>query len=656
MKPHLSLVILAAMLATAPAKEGYYAYVETEAGAPAFIRDTVTCEEYTGTYKSKEDRNTETCCSFAGQADFYNYALLRQGLFSKDDSSLKLEETALRAYNGSIILDNLTIINSDMTTKSDGETDVFWGLPQIALSNVKFLKDNPLSDPSSFTSNYSTFTAWDATDCTIQITQGGATFTSGTVNGAVVIDAVAEGAAAIHLTANPGKGNLGDGTLTINAKDKITIGETPGIGEDILVIQGNLALNYTGEGSGEGWDVDVLSQVNGSLKVNAAAGRVNAGILNGSGEIAAQQVYLTSFTGSTLAVQGSDSVALKGNATATGADLAVSLAGGSISIDGSVTAANGGAFLKSTAGDIEIGGTLGTKNRSTLESARDIIIGGQLNGSLSATAAGSIILHAGANLAESSLQGNVVSTTGADITLEHSTVTGTVDSARTLVLSDAAIGRAENISTLASSGASQIKEQGGELKVDTLILSGGSLTLGTPESHNERVILNRLTVEASTVLNANLLLNKGGCVTFATDAVVTFNGYGTITLMGDVDFILLDGQGVPPAYSRLMMDCVQDVLDADGRSVTSIWKQYSDRDVWYTELYELGDPNGVHYTTNSNAAGATLSQLSLIYDAAMAQNNNATYGRLLIGNIPEPATGTLSLLALCALAARRRRK
>lgn len=243
-----------------------------------------------------------------------------------------------------------------------------------------------------------------------------------------------------------------------------------------------------------------------------------------------------------------------------------------------------------------------------------------------------------------------------DVAMDHSTITGKLANVDELKLVDATIGSAEEVDTLSSQGTSLISNQNGTLKVGSLNLKGGSLTVGPRHiiyENKDVEVVEKLAVHANTILNANLLLDDGACVTFATDAVVTLDGYGTITLMGDVDFILLGGQGVPPAYSRLMMDCVEDVLDADGWSVTSIWKQYSDRDVWYTDLYELGTQDGVHYTTNPGAAGATLSQLSLIYDASMAQNQNSTYGRLLIGYVPEPSSSTLCLLALAALAARR---
>ena len=243
-----------------------------------------------------------------------------------------------------------------------------------------------------------------------------------------------------------------------------------------------------------------------------------------------------------------------------------------------------------------------------------------------------------------------------NVALDHSSVTGKLAKVEELKLVDSTIGSAEEVDTLSSKGSSLISNQGDTLKVGSLNLEGGSLTVGPRHiiyENKDVEVVEKLAVHANTILNANLLLDDGACVTFATDAVVTLDGYGAITLMGDVDFILLGGQGVPPAYSRLMMDCVENVLDASGWSVRSIWKQYSDRDVWYAALYELGTQDGVHYTTNPGAAGATLSQLSLIYDASMAQNQNSTYGRLLIGYVPEPSSSTLCLLALAALAARR---
>lgn len=47
MKLHLSLILLSALLATASAKEGYYAYVETDAATDAFIPDSTSYSDVT---------------------------------------------------------------------------------------------------------------------------------------------------------------------------------------------------------------------------------------------------------------------------------------------------------------------------------------------------------------------------------------------------------------------------------------------------------------------------------------------------------------------------------------------------------------------------------------------------------------------------------
>lgn len=116
------------------------------------------------------------------------------------------------------------------------------------------------------------------------------------------------------------------GTLKLESDQQITLGEDPAIGEQIHVIEGNVDVTYTGEGAGpDAWDVDVKSKVEGSLTVTASKGRVNAGILSGTGNLEAKQIYLTSFSGSSLSMTAGDSVLLQGKTDATGK---VTVAGG----------------------------------------------------------------------------------------------------------------------------------------------------------------------------------------------------------------------------------------------------------------------------------------------------------------------------------------
>lgn len=683
MKPSLSAIALAALLATASAKEGYHAYVETEAKTDAYILDTVPYtplseelyDEYSYYPHTQWDAGPNAYC-FTSQTTTGDFSFQATSIFNGNASYLKLFSTRLTATEGSIILDGVQLSASDLSTKMDGSFSEDWGLPQIALNNVSCVK----GDYSVLESNYCTLNNWKADDYTLKLTAGGGSFTSGTVNGTVTIDAletvkfdnltVNKGASlsvtsldSVYLATMPGRSSLGNGILIINAQNKAIIGETPGVGEEIHVLQGNLTVNYTGKGSEEGWDVDVLSQVNGSLTVNAATGRVNAGILSGSGKITAKLAYLTSFTGSNLEIHATDAVTVNGNVEATAAaasgDYAVVLEGAGISIGGSVSATSGGVSLKSTGTDISIEGAWSTAKPSSLVSARDIIIRGEVSGSMAATAANSIFLYADAALAQSTLDarvyhggklvlkehssvtGDVISSvSGAGVVVENSSISGLVDGAGTLELCNGVIGSAQNISTLKSQGVSSITAQAGPLTLDALVLGGGRLTLGTPESHSAAVVLNKLTVDASTILNANLKANDGATLEFSENSVVTLGC--TVTLMGDVGFIV-SGEG-------LLMDSVEDVLDANGQSITLSWDHSADLPVWHKELYEAADARGnTFYTTNAAAPGATLSMLQLVYDRTMQDN-----GCLRITAIPEPATATLSLLALAALCARRR--
>ncbi len=256
---------------------------------------------------------------------------------------------------------------------------------------------------------------------------------------------------------------------------------------------------------------------------------------------------------------------------------------------------------------------------------------------------------------QSSIKGNVKGDNDACIIqVTDSLVDGVVSCAAELTLDKGIIEGAESIFKLASKGTSQISNQN-EVTVNTLVLGGGTLTVGTEASHDNDLVMQNLTVAAGTILNANMVLKDAARVRFAADAVVTLGC--TLTLMGDADIMLLNEPPLTTDDARTLVEGVDDVLLGNGQDVRQSWKQYADKDVWYTDLYEVRDAQGtMFYTTDSTTLGATLSQLSLVYDNATQDSQGAVIGRLVIMNMPEPATGTLGLLALAALAARRRRR
>lgn len=718
MKPYIHLIVFTSLLASIHARgeDGYYAFVETDAGTPAYIRDTVPYKEYTGQYTHKVEDDQNLSCAIVGQTSFNDYVLITQAFFSKDDSELAMVESGFRAEQGSIIFDNISIKNSDLLTQYDGKGSDTWGLPQIVLRKVNFLPENTSSDPSQFSSNYCTISDWTAEGCTLELMKSGGTFTSGAVTGNVVIDAAGpvkfdgltisgtltvESTGTAYLSSKSGLSQLGQqGTLKFASGQQITLGEDPDIGEQIHVIEGNVDVTYTGEGAGpDAWDVDVKSKVEGSLTVTASNGRVNAGILFGTGNLEAKQIYLTSFFGSSLSMTAGKSVLLQGTTDASetvtvhGGQQAeitfegnlhagdrVTLEGNTITGDDDESLLSADSLVASAVGHISLAGgiQIAGGQRSTISSTEGSVIfqGATDNTSLknadihasTVTMKGMTADHVQISgntdadraavsysdklvLNQSAIKGDVKGTKDSCIIqVMESRIDGVVSSAAELTLDSGIIEGAESVFKLASKGTSQISNQN-EVTVNTLVLGGGTLTVGTEASHDNDLVMQNLTVDAGTILNANMVLKDGATLEFAENAVVTLGC--TVILLGKATFTtgvaVVESPAVPGV---VIMDSVEDVLDANRQSITLSWDKDASLPRWHKELYKVGDKT---YTTDASASGATLTNLSLVYERTYSDNGPYN-GRLFIAALPEPTTGTLGLLALAALAARRRRK
>lgn len=694
MKLHLSLILLSTLLATASAKEGYYAYVETDAATDAFIPDSTSyssVEEglYDG-YSLYPDNHwdaKDNAYRFEGDTKVRYFTFTATCLFNAGGAYVQLfGGSSLTAKEGSIIMDGIQLSAGDLITRTDNVTDPKLGLPQIALNNVLFAH----GDYSVLASNYCTINNWSADNYTINLTESGGTFTSGTVTGNVVIDA----AGPVKLD-----GLTISGTLSVKSKQQITLGEDPDIGEEIHVIAGNVDVTYTGEGAGpDAWDVDVKSWVKGSLTVTASNGRVNAGILSGTGNLVAKQIYLTSFLGSSLSLQAGESVMLRGGIIATDvtvdggqqaeitfqsdlqAGKVISLAGKTIVGENDESTVSAASLVASAVGDISLAGGLqisGGQQSTITSTAGSVIFQGatdktslanadihastvtmkgmtadhvQISGNTDADRA-AVFYSEKLVLNQSAIKGDVKGTKDSCIIqVMESRIDGVVSSAAELTLDSGTIEGAESIFKLASKGTSQIFGQE-TVTVDSLSLGGGTLTVGKLESHDNDLVMQNLTVAAGTILNANMVLKDGATLEFAKNAVVTLGC--TVTLLGNATFTtgvaVVENPAVPGV---VIMDSVEDVLDANRLSITLSWDKDASLPRWHKELYKVGDKT---YTTDASASGATLTNLSLVYERTYSDNGPYN-GRLFIAALPEPTTGTLSLLALAALAARRRRR
>ena len=278
-----------------------------------------------------------------------------------------------------------------------------------------------------------------------------------------VVNAVITGTSDAPVTVESFHGGE-NGTLGIDSQGVITIGKQPeqnSVTSAIPVYEGNVTINYRGEGTGaENWDVAMLGVMQGSVTVNAEKGKVNAGVINGTGDITAKQISMASYTGSNLKLTASDVVTVRGDMNVTGTEekSASITAGEEVVLNG-----------KSDLAHTNITAPLVTV-------AQELILKDQ-----------------------SRVEGNVTSETGGTVTVENSAIIGKVgrmgDTAVTVNLTNANIGGAENFSRLEVQSASRITSdlvvnEGAELSfvlnlenLATPVLTiGGDLKVANPNS------------------------------------------------------------------------------------------------------------------------------------------------------------------------------
>ena len=217
-----------------------------------------------------------------------------------------------------------------------------------------------------------------------------------------------------------------NGTLRIDSQGVITIGKQPeqnSVTSAIPVYEGNVTINYLGEGTGaENWDVAMLGVMQGSVTVNAEKGKVNAGVINGTGDITAKQISMASYTGSNLKLTASDVVTVRGNMNVTGT----------------------------------------AEKPASITAGEEVVLNGESNDLAHTNIKAPLVTVAQKLILkdQSRVEGNVTSETGGTVTVENSAIIGKVgrmgDTAVTVNLTNADIGGAENFSRLEVQSASRI--------------------------------------------------------------------------------------------------------------------------------------------------------------------------------------------------------
>ncbi|MDO5450505.1 MAG: PEP-CTERM sorting domain-containing protein [Akkermansia sp.] len=218
---------------------------------------------------------------------------------------------------------------------------------------------------------------------------------------------------------------------------------------------------------------------------------------------------------------------------------------------------------------------------------------------------------------------------------------GEIGAGVTLVVAEGASQKFGNVTMtspkLVVNGTMTIEQQSGTTyAADSLTLAGGAtFTLGSESDHSGRkltatVLTVNATNAAATTLNADLDLNSttkltmNGVLTLGCDLDL---GKGDVELAGSLLQQLLDSEGSSAITLFNGVDTMKGSTNPSQMSAASV---FSNR--------ELVDSEGITYTVTY--ANEQVSLVKTVSDPA----------------VPEPATGSLSLLALAGLCARRRRK
>ena len=153
-------------------------------------------------------------------------------------------------------------------------------------------------------------------------------------------------------------------------------------------------------------------------------------------------------------------------------------------------------------------------------------------------------------------------------------------------------------------------------------------------------------VQEAAVSISGVLSAKGGTVlsnlAMADNSTLDLVG-GQMTMAGNLSFgsnIYLDAATMASLDALAVGDTYEIILRADGAQITGDFDGK-----WYGEIFSRVSPT---------PAGGSPYELQGDYQLIINEGGNVAFRK--VSDTPEPTTGTLSLLALCALAARRRRK
>ena len=310
-----------------------------------------------------------------------------------------------------------------------------------------------------------------------------------------------------------------------------------------------------------------------------------------------------------------------------------------------VMAADDNGTAGTIAGRLKLGGT--TKVSSTVEGDTPAVVTADINtNGQTLRFEGAQDINVAPGTASDSLYNGRAEITG-NGTIEHaSTGTTTISGSMSNFTGDVDVQAGElNIMNIAQATSLNV--------ADVTINSNGTLgvyTNTTAEEANEGTLTiqttNKLTAGEGAHLNANLVMDGGSTLDVSSTggvqglimgSTVTLNSGSTLQVDGTDANEFLRGYLEDHQYYTLFSDVEKFVFNGVEQNELGI-RDWTDFDL---------DANRIYSNLTSNT-------YAVVYTMDTSAGGNV--GMIALTLVPEPTTGTLSLLALAALAARRRRK
>lgn len=205
-----------------------------------------------------------------------------------------------------------------------------------------------------------------------------------------------------------------------------------------------------------------------------------------------------------------------------------------------------------------------------------------------------------------------------------------------------------------SAGTLNILKQAAEVTIHDLTINS------TPQGGGQLTVKNQNGANQSAVVKGTLLA-KGGPTTAGSGNASVLDGDLTLDSTSILNVSAAGGKGGLNLTGALTINHGAQLSEADWAAVGKLgWFEMYDLAFGVTDMSSFGKVDwsvGVDATTVFANTGLNKEEYYVRFSGVdTAGGNGSNVGTVYIYRIPEPTSGTLSLLALAALAARRRRK